>query len=110
MQLQNLTAFLSVCLDKRPCLLYAQVCIDIAVSVRIFALCVRFFNCLLYVLLAVIMLNSIEVVTSGSNTLQVCCVGSVEYLLPTIEEYPPTYIWYIVIQLHWRHFKRPVIV
>ena len=97
MQLQYLTAFLSVCLNKRPCLLYAKVCIDIAVSVRIFALCVRFFYRLLYILLAVIMLNSIEVVTFGTDTLQVCCVGSVEYLLPVVKEYSPTYIWYIVI-------------
>ena len=100
MQLQNLTAFLPVCLNKRPCLLYAKVCIDIAVRVRIFALCVRFFYRLLYVLLAVIMLNSIEVVTFGGDTLQVCCIGSVEYFLPTIEEYSPTYIWYVVIELH----------
>ena len=80
MQLQNLAAFLSICLNKRPRLLYAKVCIDISVSVRIFALCMRFFYCLLYVLLAVIMLNSIEVVTFSADTLQMYCIGSVEYL------------------------------
>ena len=69
MQLQYLAAFLSVCLNKRPRLLYAKVCIDIAVSVRIFAIGSCFFYRLLYVLLAVIMLNSIEVVAFGSNTL-----------------------------------------
>ena len=110
MQLQNLAAFLSISLNKRPRLLYAKVCIDIAVRVRIFALYIRFFYRLLYVLLAVIMLNSVEVITFGTDTLQVCCIGSVEYLLSVIEEYPPTYIWYIVIELHWRHFKRPIIV
>ena len=110
MQFQHFTAFLSIFVNKRPRLLYAKVCIDIAVSVRIFALCVRFFYRLLYVLLAVIMLNSIEVITFGTDTLQVYRIGSVEYLLTTIEKYPPPYIWYIVVQLHWRHFKRPIIV
>ena len=100
MQLQYLAAFLSVCLNKRPCLLYAKVCIDIAVRVRIFALYVRFFYRLLYVLLAVIMLNSVEVITFGGNTLQVRCISSVEYLLPIVEKYSPTEIWHVVIQLH----------
>ena len=110
MQLQYLAAFLSVCLNKRPCLLYAKVCVDIAVSVCIFTLCVRFFYRLLYVLLAVIMLNSVQIITFGGNTLQVCCIGSVEYLLPVIEKYSPTEIWHVVIQLHWRYFERPIIV
>ena len=101
MQLQYLAAFLSVCLNKRPRLLYAKVCIDIAVSVRIFSVGSCFFNCLLYILLAVVMLNSIEVVTFGGNTLQVYRISSVEYLLPVIEEYSPTEIWHVVIQLHW---------
>ena len=81
MQLQNLAAFLSVCLNKRPRLLYAQVCIDIAVCVGIFSVGSCFFYCLLYVLLAIVMLNSIEVVAFSGDTLQMYCIGSVEYLL-----------------------------
>ena len=110
MQFQYFTAFLSICLNKRPRLLYAKVCIDIAVSVRIFAVGSCFFNRLLYILLAIVMLDSIEVVTFCCDTLQVCCIGSVEYLLSVREEYPPTEIWHIVVQLYGRYLERSIIV